>query len=151
MKKLMIAALLAGQLLGTGVPALGQSQASVRGTEAGTFAGLRVRLSFGGANPEPLRAGLAFAPTQRIDYQDGHVRTRIGEGLEFGMVGRAPLQFSLAGTPVSRLAQGRTGPDGRRMGVSTLGWVAIGVVATAVIVVSAAAICISDHDCLPDE
>jgi hypothetical protein len=151
MKKLTIAALLAAQFLGGAAPAFGQSHAPVRGTETGTFAGLRVRLPFGGAAREPLRAGLAFAPTQRTDYQDGHFRMHIGEGLEFGVVGLEPLQFSLAGTPVNRLAEGRTGPDGRRMGVSTLGWIAIGVGATAIIVVSAAAICISDSDCFPDE
>jgi hypothetical protein len=151
MKKLTIAALLASQLLGTAAPAFGQSYAPVRDTETGTFAGLRVRMPFGGAAREPLRAGLAFAPTQRTGYQDGHIRTHIGEGLEFGVVGREPLQFSLAGTPVNRLAEGRTGPDGRKAGVSTLGWIAIGVAATAVIVVSAAAICISDSDCFPDE
>ncbi len=151
MRKLTIVALLAGQLLGTAVPAFAQGYAPVRGTEAGTFAGLRVRMSFGGATPEPLRAGLAFAPTQRTDFQDGHVRTRIGEGLEFGVVGREPLQFSLAGTPVNRLAQGRTGPDGQRHGVSTIGWIAIGVGASLAIVVAAAAICVSDHDCLPSE
>jgi hypothetical protein len=92
-----------------------------------------------------------LAPTTRVDFQDGRVRTRIGEGLEFGINGRGPAQFSLAGTPVSRLAQGRPGPNGERRGISTLGWIAIGVGATAVIVVAAAAICIEDSGCFPDE
>jgi hypothetical protein len=150
MRKVMIAALIAGQLL-TGAPAVAQSYAPVRETETGAFGGVRLRIAFGGPAREPVRAGLVFAPTARTDYQDGRVRTRIGEGLEFGMVGREPLQFSLSGTPVTRLVQGRTGPNGRRLGVSTLGWIAIGVGVAAVIVVSAAAICFSDSDCVGSE
>ena len=151
MRKLLISALVAGQILGSAAPAFAQAYSPVRETETGTFGGLRVRIPFGGAAREPVRAGLAFAPTTRTDHQDGRVRTRIGEGLEFGMVGRAPLQFSLAGTPVNRLVQGGTGPDGRRLGVSTIGWIAIGVGASLVILVAATAICASDHDCLPSE
>ena len=151
MKKLLAAVLIASQVLGTAAPAFAQGYAPVRETQAGTFGGVRVRIPFGGAAREPMRAGLAFAPTARTEHQDGRVRTRIGEGLEFGIVGREPLQFSLAGTPVSRLVQGRAGPDGRRMGVSTIGWIAIGVGASLVILVAATAICASDHDCLPSE
>lgn len=151
MKKLLASALLAGQVLGGGASAFAQAYSPVRETETGTFGGLRVRIPFGGGAREPIRAGLAFAPTTRTDHQDGRVRTRIGEGLEFGMVGREPLQFSLAGTPVNRLVQGGTGPDGRRLGVSTIGWIAIGVGASLVILVAATAICASDHDCLPSE
>ena len=149
MKKPLIAALVASQV--AAAPVLAQNYAPVRDTETGTFAGLRLHLSFGGETREPLRAGLAFAPVARADYQDGRVRTRIGEGLEFGINGRGPVRFSLAGMPVNQLVQGRTGPDGRRMGVSTLGWVAIGVGATVVVLFAAAAICFSDHDCLPDD
>ena len=151
MKKLMIAFLVAGQVLASAVPAAAQNYAPVRDTETGAFGGVRLRIPFGGAAREPVRAGLAFAPTARTDYQDGRVRTRIGEGLEFGMVGRGPLQVSLAGTPVNRLVQGRAGPDGRKLGVSTIGWIAIGVGVAAVIVVSAAAICFSDSDCIGSE
>ena len=151
MKKLLAAALIASQVLGTTAPAFAQGYAPARETEAGTFGGVRVRIPFGGGAREEIRAGLAFAPTARTDYQDGRVRTRIGEGLEFGVVGRQPLQFSLAGTPVNRLAQGRAGPEGRRLGVSTIGWIAIGIGASLVILVAATAICASDHDCLPSE
>ena len=151
MRKVMIAALIAGQLLTGAAPAVAQGYAPVRETETGAFGGVRLRIPFGGPAREPVRAGLAFAPTARTDFQDGRVRTRIGEGLEFGMIGREPLQFSLAGTPVNRLVQGRSGPDGRKLGVSTLGWIAIGVGVAAVIVVSAAAICFSDSDCVGSE
>lgn len=151
MKKILIAALVAGQILGSAAPAFAQSFSPARDTQTGTFGGVRIRVPFGGGAREPVRAGLAFAPTVRTDYQDGRVRTRIGEGFEFGINGRGPMQFSLAGTPVNRLVQGRTGPDGRRLGVSTIGWIAIGVGASLVILVAATAICVSDSDCFPDE
>jgi hypothetical protein len=151
MKKMLMTMLAAGQILGTAAPAFAQSYSPARETETGTFGGVRLRIPFGGPAREPVRAGFAFAPTTRTDYQDGRTRTRIGEGLEFGINGRGPVQFSLAGTPVNRLAQGRTGPDGRRMGVSTIGWIAIGVGVSAIIIVSAAALCISDSDCFPDD
>lgn len=151
MKKLLIATVIAGQILGTSAPAFAQSYSPVRETETGTFGGVRLRIPFGGAAREPVRAGITFAPTTRTDHQDGRVRTRIGEGLEFGMVGREPMQFSLAGTPVNRLVQGGSGPDGQRLGVSTIGWIAIGVGVSLVILVAATAICASDHDCLPSE
>ena len=150
MKKLLIAAFVAGQPLGAAAPAFAQSYAPVRDTGTGTFGGVRIRIPFGGTR-EQVRAGLAFAQTTRAEYQDGRVRTQIGEGLEFGINGRGPMQFSLAGTPVNRLAQGGTGPDGQRLGVSTIGWIAIGVGASAIIVVGAAALCLSDSDCVPDD
>jgi hypothetical protein len=94
--------------------------------ETGTFTGVRIRISFGGPVREQIRAGFTFAPTMRADYQDGRVRTGLGEGLEFGINGRGPMRLSLAGTPVNRLVQGRSGPDGQRLGISTLGWIGIG-------------------------
>lgn len=151
MRKLLIAALISGQLCMGAASASAQSYSPVREAETGTFGGVRLRIPFGGANREPVRAGIAFAPTTRTDHQDGRVRTRIGEGLEFGMVGREPIQFSLAGTPVNRLVQGGRGPEGQRLGVSTIGWIAIGVGASLAILVAATAICASDHDCLPSE
>ena len=151
MNKLLTATLVAGQVLTSAAPAFAQAYSPVRETQAGTFSGVRLRIPFGGGTREPVRAGITFAPTTRTDHQDGRVRTQIGEGLEFGLVGREPLQFSLAGTPVNRLVQGAAGPDGERHGISTIGWIAIGVGASLVILVAATAICASDHDCLPSE
>jgi hypothetical protein len=151
MKKLLIAALVAGQVLATAAPASAQNYSPVRDVETGTFSGVRVRVPFGGTAREPVRAGLTFAPTVRAEHLDGRVRTRIGEGLEFGFNGRGPAQFSLAGTPVNRLVQGRAGPGGRRAGISTIGWIAIGVGASLVILVAATAICASDSDCIGSE
>ena len=59
----------------------------------------------------------------------------------------------LAGTRLDRLGIAPNGqaPGGQRAGISTLGWIAIGVGAALVIVVAATAICASDSDCIPSE
>lgn len=124
MRKLLIAALVAGQVPGAAAPAFSQGFAPVRETETGAFAGLRVRLAFGGTEPQPLRAGLAFAPTTRADYQDGRVRTRIGEGMEFGYRTSRPVSLSVAGRDLSSFRlnavqdqdeRGRGGSTGRTL------------------------------------
>jgi hypothetical protein len=142
MRKLLIAALLAGQALGGSSPAFAQGFAPAQETQTGAFAGLRLRMPFGGANREPLRAGLAFAPTTRTETQDGRVRTRIGEGLEFGLRGREPMQFSIAGRNLRQLgAQGRNHANGR---IPTGAWIAGGLVLVTVAVVVAAALVLED-------
>ncbi|HYD13235.1 MAG TPA: hypothetical protein VEC11_10345 [Allosphingosinicella sp.] len=134
MKKLLIAALVAGQILGAAAPAMAQGSGTSRDLETGAFGGVRLRIPFGGSRDERASASLAFAPTMRAEYSDGRARTHIGEGFEFGVNDRGTVRFSLAGTPVNRLVQGRGGPEGRRMGVSTLGWVAIGAGTVVVLV-----------------
>jgi hypothetical protein len=135
MKKLLIASLLSASVIASTTPAMAQDFSASREIETGGFAGARVRIPFGGsARREPIRAGLAFAPTVRVDYSDGRSRTRIGEGFEFGIAGNEPFRLSLAGTPVSQLVQGSRGPDGQRLGVSTGGWIAIGAGAVLVLV-----------------
>ena len=152
MKTLTMAALVAAQLAATAQPALAAGLTEARTQEVGAFAGLRVRMPLdGAAQQRRLRAGLTVAPAMHSRTLGGESRLRIGEGLELGLNGEQPLRVSLGGTPVSQLAQGPTGPDGRRLGVSTIGWIAIGVGVAAVIVVGAAALCASDHDCLPSE
>lgn len=150
MKKLLIAALAASQTMTNAAPAFAQAFAPARETEAGAFAGVRIRLSLGGPQQEPLRAGFAFAPTVRTDYQDGRTNARIGEGLEFGFSGSRRPQLSLAGMPVNRLAPGRGGPEGERLGISTLGWVGIGVGVLLVAVVAAGEACRAGDICGSD-
>ena len=104
MRTLLIGALIAGQMLAGTAPAFGQGFAAAQETRAGAFAGFRVRLPFGGAGREPVRAGLAFAPAMRTESMDGRVRTRIGEGFEFGLNGREPVQFSIGGRSLRQLA-----------------------------------------------
>ena len=128
MKKPTIAALVAGQLLATAQPAFAAELAETRSQQMGAFAGFRMRVPLDGrAADRQVRAGLTVAPTLHSLTADGEVRLRIGEGLELGVTGGEPVRLSLAGTPVNRLARGPVGPDGRRMGISTIGWIAIGV------------------------
>ena len=134
MKKLTIAALVAGQLTMIAQPALGAELSLGRTQEMGAFGGMRVRVPLDGRTDQRrIRAGLAVAPTLQTRSAGGEVRTRIGEGLELGFNGDDRVHLSLAGTPLSRLAQGQDSPDGHRLGVSTLGWIAIG---TGVVLVS---------------
>lgn len=127
MKKLTIAALIAGQLMTTAAPAVAAELTEARTQQMGGFAGLRVRLPLDGrAGERQLRAGLAVAPVMQTRTLEGEMRTRIGEGLELGVTGREPVRLSVAGTTVSQLAQGPVGPDGQRLGVSNVGWIAIG-------------------------
>ena len=156
MKKLLIAALVATQALGTAAPAFAERYAPVRETEAGAFGGVRVRIPFGGNQREPVRAGIAFAPTSRTDYQDGRIRTRFGEGVEFGFRTGRPISMSIAGRDLSSFrlnaAQGEQEEQRRRRGgPSTIGWIAIGVGVSLAIFVAAVAICASDSDCIPSE
>ena len=153
MRKLTIAAVLAAQLVAAAQPAMAADFDHIRAQQAGAFAGLRLRMPLDGsdARRQPVRLGLALAPTLHSQSRDGAVRTRFGEGLELGIKGDSPVRLSFAGRPVSRLAQGLAGPDGDRAGVSTLGWIAIGVGALVTIVVVAGAICLSDSDCIPSE
>jgi len=71
-------------------------------------------------------AGLTFAPTLHSRDIRGEARTRFGEGVEFGFSAREAIGLSIGGTPVSQLADGRSGPTDGKIGISTLGWVAIG-------------------------
>ena len=83
----------------------------------------RVRIALGSGSSERVRAGVALAPALR-QRDDGASRLRIGEGVEYGIVGRQPAGMSVAGY---RVGGTQRSPDGRRQNISTLGWVAIGV------------------------
>ena len=152
MKILTMTALIAAQMLAFVQPAGAAELTEARTQQMGGFAGLRLRVPMdGNAEQRQIRAGLTVAPVMQSRTMSGESQVRIGEGLELGIAGDQPIRLSLAGTPVSQLAQGPAGPDGRRMGISTIGWIAIGVGVAAVIVVGAAVLCASDHDCLPSE
>jgi hypothetical protein len=152
MKKQIAGGLIAAMALSTAQPVMAAELAFVQDQRPGAFGGLRLRLPLDGPRRQRrLRAGVTIAPTMHFRNADGASRQRFGEGLELGLAGGEPVRLSLGGVPVSRLAQGPAGPDGARMGVSTLGWVAIGVGAAIVIVVAAGALCASDSDCIPSE
>lgn len=152
MKKLMIAALAAGQIAAA-QPALaagfGEEPGAVSNRQ-GAFAGARVRIPLDGSKTRKAQAGLTIAPMLQGRGADGSIRTRFGEGMELRLSGEARPQFAFAGRSLAQLREGRTGPDGRKMGVSTLGWIAIGVGVAAVIVVAAGVTC-QETNCLGSE
>ncbi len=119
MKKLTIAALLAAQMITAAQPAFAADFATTQDQQAGVFAGLRLRVPLDGAPRErQIRAGLALAPTLHSRSQNGAVRLRIGEGMEFGYRSNRPLSFSLAGQDLGGFRLGAA-EEGRRRGLST--------------------------------
>ena len=135
MKKLTIAALLAGQLLAAVPPAFAAELTGDRTQQTGAFGGLRLRVPLDGHAPQrPVRAGLTLAPTLHSRTMTGESRLRIGEGLELGIVGREPPRLSIGGQDVRRLgAAQQDEDDDERRGPSTVAWVAIGVAALVVV------------------
>ena len=148
MKAVMIAAILGGQAMIAAQPALAAELTDGRTQQMGAFAGLRMRMPLDGtAQQRRIRAGLTLAPTMHSRSADGAVRMRMGEGLELGLSGDSPVRLSIAGTPVSRLAQGPAAPDGAKAGISTLGWVAISVGVIAVTVFALGQLCVDGEIC----
>ena len=141
--KLMIAALIASQVLAGGQAAAAslESDTRVSAQQKGAFAGARLRVPLGGNESGKARASLALAPTVHSLRSDGSLRTRFGEGMELGLTDRKNPQLSLAGRPVSQLVAGPQGPEGQKLGISTLGWLAIGSV---VVIVGGLAL-LADH------
>ena len=134
MKKMLIAGLVAAaQVLPAAQPAaaaeLNQDRMAVPG-QVSAFAGARLRVPLGGGREKP-RAGLALTSTLRSGATG---ELRFAKGAEFGFSGSdSKPGLSIAGRPLSRLAPGRSGPEGRKQGFSTLGYIAIG--ASAVIII----------------
>jgi len=147
MKKLTIAALLAGQVLTAAGPAFGADFAEARDQRAGAFAGFRVRMPLDGPQRRQLRAGLAVAPTLSTRDMRGDSRTRIGEGLEFGYRSRRPLSFSVAGRDLPGVRLGAQQADDDHHGLSTG---EILLIAGGIIVVSAAVVSVVLIDAIND-
>ena len=145
----LLAATLASQVAATpGFAAAFTADRATASQEAGTFVGARVRVSLDGSRRAPVRAGLVAGPAFRADRSDGSRSFRFGEGVEIGIAGNRPLALSIAGQPVT----GRDAIGNRqRAGVSTLGWVGIGLGVVAVIIIGALVWCGEDNDCPPSE
>jgi hypothetical protein len=125
----MMITLLGAQLLAAAEPAMAAELAAHDEQRIGAFGGLRVRLPLGGrAGDRQLRAGLTLAPALHGRLANGESRLRIGEGLELGLRGRAPMRLSIAGQDVRRLAARETGDDG---GIPTGALIAGGIVLVA--------------------
>jgi hypothetical protein len=150
MRKLLIAGIAAGQIVAAAQPAvaaeLNQDRMSAP-NQVSAFAGARLRVPLGGGR-EKLRAGLALTSTLRSGSTG---ELRFARGAELGFSGgESAIRLTLGGTPVSRLAQGRTAPEGRKLGVSTIGWVAIGVGALAVTYFALFSLCRDGEICGDD-
>ena len=121
---------------------------------SGTFTGARIRILLGGPQHEQtIRAGLTIAPTWRSQTIMGETRTRFGEGLELGFLGKHPLAVSLGGRRISSLLLGgRKTEDDKRLGTSTGGKVAIGLGVVALVAGAVVlGVVISQSDDAPDE
>jgi hypothetical protein len=151
MKSLTITALLAAQIAVSAQPAFGAELVRDNAgmpNRASAFAGARLRVPLGGGREKP-QAGLALTSALRSGATG---ELRFAKGAELGFSGKeSGIRLSLAGTPVSQLAQGGRGPEGRKQGVSTLGWVGIGVGFVALVLVALVAACSADDDCPPSE
>jgi hypothetical protein len=116
----------------------------------GAFAGARLRIPLSGTIAGKAHAGLTVAPIVQGRQSDGSIRTRFGEGLELRLAGTSRPQLAFGGRSLAQLSQGRTGPDGRKLGISTIGWVAIGVGVVAVTFFALGKLC-SDGDICGDD
>jgi hypothetical protein len=134
MKMVGLAMLVAAQLVVPARPAMAAElhrEASSGPAQVASFAGARLKVPLGATKEKPS-AGLAFTATHR----SGDTGTlRFSRGVELGFAGDDKVRLSLGGRPVSQLAPGKAGPEGRKAGVSTLGWIGIGA---AVVVVGTA-------------
>jgi opacity protein-like surface antigen len=105
----------------------------------GAFVGARLQLPLGGSPFARPRAVLTVAPTQNRISSGGMVRTKIGEGLALDFTSERKPTLTLAGvradTALTR-RQDVTVPR-QKAGISTGGWIAIGV--GTVVVVGAVA------------
>jgi hypothetical protein len=148
MKKLTIGALLAAQVLTAAEPAFAADFATGQEIRGGAFGGLTLRVPLGGTpRQHRIRAGLTLAPTLSSRANDGEVRTRIGEGLEFGYRSGRPLSFSIAGRDLQRGRLGAAQGDDDHHGLSTG---EILLIAGGVIVVTAGVVAVVFIDAIND-
>ena len=100
------------------------------------FVGAKLRLSMGGKYASKPSAALAIAPAQSRISGNGMVSTRIGEGIALNFTSRAKPTLTLAGaradTALGLRRDGKRVSD-ERLGLSTGGWIAIGVGSAALI------------------
>ena len=137
MRKLLMAGLVAAaQMLPAAQPAMAAELHQDRTglpNQVSAFAGARLRVPLGGGREKP-QAGLALTSTLRGGATG---ELRFAKGAELGFSGDEKLRLSLAGRPLSQLAPGRGAPAGGKAGVSTLGYVAIGVGVVVIVTLAA--------------
>ncbi|MBV8687800.1 MAG: hypothetical protein JOZ90_05745 [Alphaproteobacteria bacterium] len=117
MRKVMIAALIAGQAA-TVAPAAGAAELGreevVTGQQRGTFAGARLRVPFGGSEAGRPRAALAFTPIDRTRLSGGGERLRLGEGVELGLKAGEPVKLRLGGATMAERLNAIPASDAER-------------------------------------
>jgi hypothetical protein len=99
------------------------------GRQTGAFVGAQLHVPLGGKTKAEPRASLGVAPTfTRVSTHGIH--TSIGEGLALNLALKSKPQLTLAGVRADRALglAARDGPDMEaKNGISTGGWIAIGV------------------------
>jgi hypothetical protein len=126
MHKLILSLATASLLLGP-VEA-SAAQYDVADVRPGTFVGTRFQIALGGKQASKPRIALAIAPTMTRISDGAGVRTSIGEGVALNF-GRKPT-LTLAGVRADQalgLTPSRDEDAKHKLGVSTGGWIAIGV------------------------
>lgn len=102
----------------------------------GAFVGARLKISLGASRKAKPQAELAIAPTQSRISDHGFVRTSIGEGVALRLSPKAKPSLTLAGVPVNSALglkpQGEVDAD-HKLGISTAGYIAIGVGVAALV------------------
>ena len=106
------------------------------GTRPGAFAGATIRIPLGGHDRARPRAALTIAPTRSTISNGAAIQTKIGEGIAINLTADARPTITLAGiradTALGLRSQGRIGAS-EKLGISTGGWVAIGLGSLALI------------------
>ena len=103
----------------------------------GAFVGARVQLPLGGKAAARPRAALTIAPTHSRISSTGMVRTSIGEGLALNFSPHSKPTLTLAGVRADAALGLRRDGDidsDQKLGISTGGWIAIGLGTAAAIV-----------------
>lgn len=111
----------------TAAPAQAADETDVR---FGTFVGAQMRMSLGGTSKAKPHGRLAIAPTQSRFSGDGMIRTRIGEGVALDFAPRTKPTLMLAGVRADTALGLRSQNEidsGNKLGLSTMGWVGVGV------------------------
>ena len=153
MKNILMVSLIVSQAFGA-LPAAAatlESDTRLSAQQRGAFAGARLRMPLGGAEAGKARATLAVAPTLHGQRSDGSVRVRFGEGVELGASRGEEPRLSFGGRPLSQLTEGKQGPQGRKAGISTVGWVAIGVGTAALLYLTLFGLCAEEVICNFDD
>ena len=140
LRKICVAAIAASVLTAPGHAASWQQsvssdfQTSSASVRTGAFVGARFVTSLGPRTS--ARAQISLAPTISRTSGNGMVSTKFGEGLALNFGARARPSLTIAGTraDVALGLNQRGSVDGEnKLGISTGGWVAIGLVTAAVV------------------